>query len=172
MSFRDTNIAQWTLDTDLWVVSHGLEHLSTVASRWASNVLGNWWKGWLGWWWWPPYNTGLKMSNRPREREECIGSPLRAEGMCVGTLGAGDRAVRDALVSIRMVGGHWLAKLQKRATFNAGTWTAADHLSFHTDISAVDVPIQNCTSRQGCPTRSEPCEAVFAHWLLWTRTNP
>ena len=48
----------------------------------------------------------------------------------MGTLGAGDRAVRDALVSIGMVGVLWLAKLQKRAAFNARTWTAADHLSF------------------------------------------
>ena len=48
----------------------------------------------------------------------------------MGTLGAGDRAVRDALVSIGMVGVLWLAKLQKRAAFNARTRTAADHLSF------------------------------------------
>ena len=93
MSFRDTNIGQWTLDTVQWMLSHGLEHLSTVASRWASNVLGNWWKGWLGWWWWPPYNTGLKMSNRPREREQCTGSPLESrlqdKWECQCSLGCG-----------------------------------------------------------------------------------
>ena len=51
----------------------------------------------------------------------CVGAavwrhPLRAG---VSTLGAGDRAVRGALVSIGMVGVLWLAELQKRAALNA-----------------------------------------------------
>ena len=38
--------------------------------------------------------------------------------------------MREALVSISMVGIHWLAELHKRAALNARTWTAADLLSF------------------------------------------
>ena len=38
--------------------------------------------------------------------------------------------MREALVSIGMVGIHWLAELQERAAFDARNWTAADHLRF------------------------------------------